>query len=136
MKKPLVVNLPSELTYQIVLGELVNSHNKTSFITEESEGTSFQKSSPGVDYENFPTIQLTIRKDRNHLLENCNAYLFVRPESLEQMGLFLKIGVVIEKFVHKGILTIVTCRAHDVQLKKRDTSTKQTWIVEEEMLKG
>ncbi len=131
--KKLMVALPNELTYQFVVSQL--SGSKTSFFTEEMEGGSYQQSSPGADFEKFPDITLTILKDKNHLLEDSNAYLFVRPERLAHAALFVRIGLRIDTFESKGNLIVVNCRAMEVQLKKENLSTKHTWTVEEEASK-
>ena len=126
--KKLMLPLPTELTYQIVIAELGLCKNN-SFYTDESAEI-YQMSHPGIDYKNFPTVIMTVEKSKNHFFKG-SSYIYARSERLKGRDLFIKlIGDIIEITEKDTHLFHVKFKVTSIQLKKQsNSSTKHTWDV-------
>jgi len=131
MKKNNVVPLPATPTLLVVIGELVNCHAATLHTGKDSDN--LQSSHPGADFCAFPTILLTVEKEKQHYLQNDGQppYLIIHNKRFSDMGLFVKLNGTIETFTDRDDrLVTVIFRVKEIQLKKvANLATKETWNI-------
>lgn len=131
MKKNSVVPLTTNPTLLVVIGELVNCHVATFHTGKDAEN--LQSSHPGADFSAFPTVLLTVEKEKQHYLKSDgqSPYLIVRGKRFSDIDVFVRLNGVIETFTDRDdrLLTIVF-RVQEIQLKKEaNLATKETWNV-------
>lgn len=131
MKKKSIAPMLGVLNLAVVVGELVHCRAATLHTGKDPEHE--QMSHPGVDFQAFPTLTLTVEKAKGHYLaeDAPRPRLLVHTKALAHQGVFIQINGHVESLVDRDErLAVITFVADRILLKKESNlDTKETWDI-------